>query len=63
MVNAKTAKNKWEVGNTVSVGFVRLVVEGVRSVADGLPDIYTLRSLDGSKSYEFIPHNGLTRIS
>jgi hypothetical protein len=57
------SKQKWEIGETVRVGFLRLTVYGVRQVKDGLPDIYTLVSLDGNKVYEFVPHNGLTRIS
>lgn len=54
--------NQWTVGNTVKVGFLRLVVLGVDAVTDGMPDIYTLASPDGSRRYEFIPHHGLTRI-
>lgn len=55
--------NQWTIGNIVKVGFLRLRVVSVRSVHDGLPDIYTLASLDGTKAYEFVPHNALTRIS
>jgi len=55
-------KQNWSVGQTVQVGFLQLRVVGVRAVKDGMPDIYTLESLDGKKKYEFIPHNGLTRI-
>lgn len=53
----------WTVGNTVKVGFLILKVVGCEAVNDGLPDIYTLESLDGVKKYEFIPHNGLSRIA
>ncbi len=52
----------WTIGNTVKVGFLTLRVKSVQAVRDGLPDIYTLESLDGSKLYEFIPHNGIQRI-
>jgi len=66
MINAAKAErksgNKWEIGNVVKVGFMTLRVLGVRAEKDYLPDIYTLESLDGTKKYEFIPHNGLTRI-
>ncbi len=55
-------KQDWSPGNTVKVGFLSLKVVGVRAIYDGLPDIYTLESLDGQKRYEFIPHNGLNRI-
>jgi hypothetical protein len=53
----------WSVGATVKVGFLQLRVLGVRDVYDGMPDIYDLESLDGSRQYEFIPHNGLSRIN
>jgi len=56
-------KQSWAIGSVVKVGFLTLRVIGVRAEYDYLPDIYTLESLDGSKQYEFIPHNGLTRIS
>ncbi len=55
-------RQDWSVGAEVKVGFLKLRVLGVKAVYDGLPDIYTLESLDGRKQYEFIPHNGLTRI-
>ncbi len=59
----RNSKQKWETGNTVKVGFLSLRVTGARSEYDGLPDIYELESMDGSKKYEFIPHNGLTRVA
>jgi len=43
-------------------GFMTLKVVSVRAVYDGLPDIYTLSSLDGKKQYEFTPHYGLARL-
>ena len=60
MIN-KTKQN-WTPGSTVKVGFLSLRVIAARAVKDWLPDIYTMESLDGSKRYEFIPHNGLVRI-
>lgn len=57
------SKQKWIVGNTVQVGFLTLKVTGCKAVVDGLPDIYYLESIDGSKHYEFIPHNGLRKLS
>ncbi len=56
------AGNVWQVGNTVKVGFLSLRVISARAEFDGMPDIYTLESLKGDKRYEFIPHNGLTRL-
>jgi hypothetical protein len=61
MINSN--KQDWTVGKVVKVGFVTLRVVAARAVYDGLPDIYNLESLDGSKRYEFIPHNGLTRVN
>ena len=55
-------KQNWTIGATVKVGFLTLRVVSVRAVRDGLPDIYTLTNLDGTRTYEFIPHNGLERI-
>lgn len=63
MINTMRSKNKdWQTGAIVKVGFMTLRVLDVRAEKDYLPDIYTLESLDGSKRYEFIPHNGLNRI-
>ena len=55
-------RQDWTPGRTVRVGFLTLVVVAVRAVKDGMPDIYTLQSPDGTREYEFIPHNGLTRV-
>lgn len=62
MINAMLSKQSWEIGNEVKVGFLKLRITGVRSEKDGLPDIYSLSSLDGKKKFEFIPHNGLHLI-
>lgn len=66
MINSILSKtrngNTWEIGSTVKVGFLTLRVLSARAEKDYMPDIYTLESLDGSRTYEFIPHFGLTRI-
>lgn len=56
-------RQDWSIGATVKVGFLTLRVTGIRAVIDSMPDIYDLVSLDGVRVYEFIPHNGITRIS
>ena len=56
-------RQDWSIGSTVKVGFLKLRVLKCTAVKDGLPDIYTLESLDGNRRYEFIPHNGLERVS
>mgnify|MGYP005826085779 CR=1 len=55
-------RQDWTPGKVVKVGFLSLRVLSARAEYDGMPDIYTLESLNGAKRYEFIPHNGLTRI-
>lgn len=55
-------RQNWDIGQVVKVGFMTLRVLDVRAEFDGLPDIYTLESIDHSRKYEFIPHNGLVRI-
>lgn len=63
MINSARSKQSWEIGQTVKVGFLTLRVLSVEAIKDYLPDIYKLESLDGSKQYEFIPHNGLRRVN
>jgi len=58
-----TSKQSWNEGDTVRVGFMTLRVVAFKAVKDYLPDLYLLESLDHQKFYEFIPHNGLNRIS
>ena len=58
------SRQDWSVGATVKVGGLQLRVVGVKSGLweswnHGMPDIYELESLDGSKRYECTPHNGL----
>jgi hypothetical protein len=58
------SKQVWEVGSTVKVGFLSLVVtEKEPTPGDYMPDAYHLRSQDGSRTYRFVPHNGLERLS
>lgn len=57
----KRTKQNWSVGATVKVGFLSLVVIGMIDIKDGLPDIYLLER--AGQFYEFIPHNGLTKVT
>ncbi len=57
------SKQSWNEGDTVRVGFMTLKVVAHKAVKDYMPDLYLLTSLDGLKHYEFIPHNGLARLS
>ena len=58
----RNSKQKWDIGSIVKVGFLNLTVLAYKAIKDGMPDIYTLESLDHLRRYEFIPHNGLYRI-
>jgi len=59
----QSTKQQWQIGATVRVGFLHLVVKGTRPDTTGKPDIYDLESPDGKRRYEFIPHNGLHKIT
>lgn len=59
----RNTRQTWEVGATVKVGFMALVVtEKVPTPGDFMPDMYRLVSRDGSRHYEFVPHKGLRRV-
>ena len=51
----KNSKQNWNIGSTVKIGFLELRIIGVKSIVDGLPDIYELENLKGDKLYEFTP--------
>ncbi len=54
----KSATQKWSVGNEVRVGFLTLRVKGW----DSDNGYWKLESLDKTKNYLFIPHQGLHRV-
>lgn len=58
------AKQRWEVGQVVNVGFVRgLVVKArVLTPGDGRPDIWALWQPSTNRFYQFQPHLGLSRV-
>lgn len=58
----KSTKQNWTVGNAVKVGFLSLtVVAVVATPGDYKPDAYVLSSK--TAFYEFVPHNGLNKIT
>lgn len=60
-MESKTKQN-WTAGATVKVGFLTLlVVAKIATPGDGLLDAYILASK--TAFYEFVPHNGLNRIT
>jgi len=60
---APRAKQRWEVGQVVNVGFIKgLVVKArVLTPGDGRPDIWALWQPSTNRFYQFQPHLGLTR--
>lgn len=56
----KRTKQDWRIGAQVKVGFLTLTVIACAAVKDGMPDIYLLER--NGAYYEFIPHNGLTKL-
>jgi hypothetical protein len=58
-----SARQDWNVGEVVRVGFLRLrVLAKIATPGNYLPDQYALTNADGSRFYRFIPHNGLARM-
>jgi len=59
----KNSKQNWQVGATVKVGFLSLVVKAaIATPGDYLPDAYILANQTGTQLYKFVPHNGLEKI-
>lgn len=57
-------KQRWEVGQTVKVGFLSLVVKAaIATPGDFRPDAYLLANQAGTQLYKFVPHFGLEKIS
>lgn len=61
---APRAKQRWEAGQVVNVGFIKgLVVKArVLTPGDGRPDIWALWQPSTNRFYQFQPHLGLTRV-
>jgi hypothetical protein len=60
----RNSKQNWTVGSTVKVGFLTLVVKAaIATPGDGLPDVYFLTNVAGTKLYEFTPHKGLCSVT
>ncbi|CBJ38299.1 protein of unknown function [Ralstonia solanacearum CMR15] len=56
-------KQDWQVGATVKVGFMTLVVKAaVATPGDFQPDAYILVNKAGTQLYKFVPHNGVEKI-
>lgn len=58
----KNTKQNWQVGETVTVGFLSLrILAKIQTPGDYLPDAYALTNMVGDKFYKFVPHNGCAR--
>lgn len=58
------SKQNWEVGQTVKVGFMSLVVAAkIATPYDFAPDAYLLTNHAGTQLYKFVPHNGCEKIT
>ena len=58
------SKQSWEVGQTVKVGFMSLVVAAkIATPGDFAPDAYLLTNHAGTQLYKFVPHNGVEKIT
>lgn len=59
----KRSKQSWEVGQSVSVGFLKglTVIAKVATPGDSAPDAYVLSR--GEQFYSFVPHCGIAKIS
>lgn len=59
----RPAKQAWEVGQIVNVGFVKglVVKEKVATPGDFRPDCYVLWQPSTNRFYNFQPHFGLVR--
>lgn len=57
------AKQAWEIGQIVNVGFIKglVVKEKVATPGDHRPDLYVLWQPATNRWYSFVPHNGLAR--
>lgn len=58
----KQAKQSWEVGQQVKVGFLAdlTVIAKIPTPGDFAPDAYVL--VRGEQFYAFVPHNGISKI-
>jgi hypothetical protein len=63
----KNSSQVWEVGQTVKVGFLTLVVTAKEPTpGDHRPDAYLLMGTSKAgaiREYRFVPHHGLERIN
>ncbi|MDB5397398.1 MAG: hypothetical protein JWM91_4904 [Rhodospirillales bacterium] len=61
----RTCKQKWEIGQVVSVGFISglEVIGKVATPGDYKPDLWVLVQASTKRIYRFVPHSGLSRVN
>jgi hypothetical protein len=60
----KQSTQNWTAGATVKVGFLTLKVQrAIPTPGDYAPDAYLLTNLAGTQIYQFVPHNGLIKVT
>jgi hypothetical protein len=62
-MTVRKTQQDWSIGSVVQAGFMQVRILGCRAEYDGMPDIYTVENLQGTKFYELIPHRGIHPIS
>lgn len=65
MTYRRRARQDWNIGSIVKVGFVSglEVIGKVPTPGDYMPDVYVLVQASTKRLYRFVPHNGLTRVN
>jgi hypothetical protein len=60
----QNTKQNWAVGNTVNVGFLKLVVlKAIPTPKDYAPDAYIMQNVAGTQHYKFVPHKGVEKLT
>lgn len=59
------ARQNWNIGQIVNIGFVKglVVKEKIATPGDYRPDLYVLWQPSSNRFYRFVPHNGITRCA
>ncbi len=62
--NGASAKQDWQIGEMVNVGFLKnlMVISKEATPGDYMPDAYHLLARSGA-TYRFVPHNGIERTN
>lgn len=63
--NGASAKQTWQDGDVVNVGFLKglEVIKRIPTPGDYAPDAYALWQPSNGNFYRFVPHNGIARCA